>query len=129
MATTESPLSPEEIRKYERRLLDLRSAAADEVEQVEKDSLRPSGDPELQVADTSLEEAVLDDSIDVLETEDEIGYAIHEALDRIRDGTYGTCVTCGRTIPRERLDLLPYADECSACAEASERRRGPGAGS
>jgi DnaK suppressor protein len=129
MATKESSLSPEEIRKYERRLLDLRSAAEDEVEQVEKDSLQPSGDPELQVADTSLEEAVLDDSIDVLETEDEIGYAIHEALDRIRDGTYGTCGTCGRPIPRERLDLLPYAVECAPCAEAPASRRGPGVGS
>jgi DnaK suppressor protein len=45
---------------------------------------------------------------------------IDAALDRIADGTYGRCTTCGATIPRERLEFRPYAAGCVAC-QASAR--------
>jgi len=44
------------------------------------------------------------------------------ALDRIADGTYGRCVDCGEEIPTARLEALPEAERCVACAEEAERR-------
>src|SRR3954451_8026151 len=38
--------------------------------------------------------------------------AIDEALARIEEGTYGTCVVCGKTIPEERLEARPEAIRC-----------------
>ena len=35
----------------------------------------------------------------------------------IEDGSYGTCVVCGKEIPEERLEAIPYA---TLCVEASE---------
>ncbi|MBN1092085.1 TraR/DksA C4-type zinc finger protein [Blastococcus sp. TML/M2B] len=43
--------------------------------------------------------------------------AIDEALARITDGTYGSCVHCGAGIPEERLELRPYAGACVACTD------------
>lgn len=37
------------------------------------------------------------------------------ALQRIADGTYGTCETCGAQIPPERLEVLPHARLCVPC--------------
>jgi RNA polymerase-binding protein DksA len=37
---------------------------------------------------------------------------IEGALRRIDDGTYGTCVACGRPIGEERLEAVPYATLC-----------------
>ena len=37
-------------------------------------------------------------------------------------GTYGTCVNCGKEIPEERLDAVPYAVLCLACKRDEERR-------
>jgi RNA polymerase-binding transcription factor DksA len=34
---------------------------------------------------------------------------IDDALRRIRDGTYGVCELSGKTIPRRRLDAIPWA--------------------
>lgn len=34
---------------------------------------------------------------------------VNEALDRIRDGTYGKCVDTGKDIPYGRLEIPPYA--------------------
>lgn len=44
-------------------------------------------------------------------------HAIDAALERVEDGTYGTCVRCGQSIPVERLEARPLAIHCVACAE------------
>jgi RNA polymerase-binding protein DksA len=41
--------------------------------------------------------------------------AVDAALIRLDDGTYGTCVRCGRPIAPERLDALPWAAYCIDC--------------
>ncbi|HYJ49356.1 MAG TPA: TraR/DksA C4-type zinc finger protein [Microbacterium sp.] len=38
------------------------------------------------------------------------------ALARVAEGRYGLCVSCGNTIPLERLRLLPAATLCVPCA-------------
>lgn len=54
---------------------------------------------------------------------------VEAALDRIDDGTYGTCVDCGREIPRARLDAVPWARRCEHDQERFERERAEVAGS
>ncbi|WP_433728729.1 TraR/DksA family transcriptional regulator [Actinoplanes sp. CA-051413] len=39
------------------------------------------------------------------------------ALHRIAEGTYGVCQKCDRTIPVERLEVLPHARFCVPCQE------------
>lgn len=41
---------------------------------------------------------------------------IDAALDRIRQGSWGTCVKCGDEIEPKRLDLLPETPFCASCA-------------
>ncbi|CUH52732.1 TraR/DksA family transcriptional regulator [Shimia sp. R11_0] len=41
---------------------------------------------------------------------------IQAALQRLRDGDYGDCVKCGEEIAEARLNVLPDAPLCSACA-------------
>ncbi len=41
---------------------------------------------------------------------------VEASLARVADGTYGVCVSCGRDIPAERLDVRPHATMCVACA-------------
>lgn len=44
------------------------------------------------------------------------------AEEKIRDGTYGLCESCGKAIPPARLQILPEALLCVRCAEQAERR-------
>lgn len=41
---------------------------------------------------------------------------IHQALDRIEEGTFGKCTLCGKEIGIERLNALPYAEVCIECS-------------
>ena len=45
---------------------------------------------------------------------------IDSALERIRLGRYGICISCGKEIPKERLEVLPYTVMCVNCASAAE---------
>lgn len=47
---------------------------------------------------------------------------IDGALRRIEDGTYGTCVACGRPIAPERLEAVPWATLCIDDQRAREQR-------
>jgi DnaK suppressor protein len=58
--------------------------------------------------------------IDTLLHEDELLHAVSAALQRMDEGTYGRCASCGEWIERERLEVLPYAERCIACARRRE---------
>jgi RNA polymerase-binding protein DksA len=45
------------------------------------------------------------------------------ALARLDDGSYGTCIRCGRPIARERLEALPWAAHCIDCQTIVDRGR------
>lgn len=51
--------------------------------------------------------------------------ALDRAAARLAAGTYGRCGRCGGPIAPERLDALPAAETCIACAGARRRRPGP----
>jgi RNA polymerase-binding transcription factor DksA len=42
--------------------------------------------------------------------------AAQRALDRLTNGTYGRCITCGQPIPPERLEAIPDAETCVSCS-------------
>ena len=44
------------------------------------------------------------------------------ALDRIADGTYGVCESCGNPIGKKRLMAFPRATLCLTCKQREERR-------
>jgi RNA polymerase-binding protein DksA len=47
---------------------------------------------------------------------------IDSALTRIQQGKYGLCMKCGKKIPKDRLEAIPYALMCIECKTADERR-------
>jgi DnaK suppressor protein len=47
---------------------------------------------------------------------------VDEALERIKEGTYGSCDMCGEDIPEGRLGVRPNARYCMSCKEALEKR-------
>ena len=52
------------------------------------------------------------------------------AMKRLEEGTYGTCIDCGKEIPAERLEAIPEAIRCIEHQEQYEAlhriRSGPG---
>jgi DnaK suppressor protein len=50
---------------------------------------------------------------------------IEVAINKIREGTYGTCDRCQKAIPVARLQALPFSSLCVSCQRKRELRRVP----
>lgn len=48
---------------------------------------------------------------------------IDEALERIKNGTYGICEMCKKPIPRKRLEVIPFARYCVQCQSEFEKEQ------
>jgi RNA polymerase-binding protein DksA len=111
-----------------------RGALLDERQRVEhalatlRDEHRGSLDDEVEeigASDNHLAEtatATLGREIDYTlgENSGQVLAAIDAALKRIDEGTYGTCVSCGQEIRRERLEATPWVSLCIECKRRSE---------
>ena len=51
------------------------------------------------------------------------GEQLQASLAALADGTYGTCLSCGRAIDPERLAARPQARTCIECARRAAARR------
>jgi DnaK suppressor protein len=46
---------------------------------------------------------------------------VESALDRIRQGTFGECISCGKEINAKRLEAVPWTRHCIECQEKLEQ--------
>lgn len=60
-------------------------------------------------------------TLSLLGNEKEVLDQIKVALERISEGSYGTCEECGTEIPEARLEAIPYAPLCVKCTAKQER--------
>ena len=115
-----------ELDTRRQELLDFRErvlrAAQDIVEDDTEDGELSSAAGDQHLADHASE--MLDREVDesLENNAEEIVREIDAALERIEAGTYGVCVNCGKQIPEERLDAVPYAVLCVPCKRDEERR-------
>ena len=45
---------------------------------------------------------------------------IEQTLQRVGDGTYGTCTRCQQPVLEERLTAIPYAEFCMPCVATND---------
>ena len=70
--------------------------------------------------DTASELTDADNQAALLENAADQKAQVVAAIARLDDGTYGTCVDCGQTIPDARLEVRPEAARCIADQEKAE---------
>jgi RNA polymerase-binding protein DksA len=49
---------------------------------------------------------------------------IDDALRKVDRGEYGSCEHCGKAIPFDRLEAVPYARDCVTCRTEAEKSSG-----
>jgi DnaK suppressor protein len=120
-----------EMKKYEQLLLGKRKQLVEELGLLRKTSL-DSTSKENAGDLSSYSYHMADQGTDAMEREKaflfasksgRLLYHIDEALRRLRAGTYGNCVECGKPIAASRLKAVPHARMCIKCKEAEELRK------
>ena len=121
-------LSEKELQYFKQRLLkrreELRVIIHDElVSSQQEDYAKLAGEVH-DAGDESFAELLRGINLATRTRELEEVQDIEASLERIRNGTYGTCVECGDHIVYERFDAYPTAKRCMTCQSRHENRRG-----
>lgn len=128
MAARKDPYpAPEERLEADRRNLEYLALACGE----EAGLHRPLNETVGGVITGIPEEADLAQALSDRETSDILVHLLDEnreqvehALERVREGAYGTCERCARRIPAERLKYQPAATRCVECQSQWDRMNG-----
>ena len=106
----EKPLSAAEVQKF-RDLLTQKQDELSEIvhrkkEEQEFQQEEPEIGDEADIATRSVEKEIL---FDITDAEKQNLDRIEAALRKIEKGAYGRCESCQKTIPRLRLEVMPWA--------------------
>jgi DnaK suppressor protein len=58
--------------------------------------------------------------VTLLNRDTQMSRRVKSALQRMEDGTYGTCLACDNPISVNRLQAVPWAELCLRCQERSD---------
>lgn len=119
MATSVKVLKTTTYPESERILRETRNELIRRLDQQQREAV-PDRSPDDEGAEASrnLFEHL---NFDTVERERKLLKEIDAALERIKEGSYGTCEGCGKEIATRRLRAVPWARYCLVCAERGER--------
>lgn len=109
----------EELESELERLLKARQGVNHDTSMTDETGDLSTGAGELADSATQTYMRELDEGLE--ENADHLIVEVEAALKRIEDGTYGTCVVCGKPIGVERLEAVPWATLCIDDKRAQER--------
>jgi DnaK suppressor protein len=110
-------------RAHFRRLTDLRGHLLRRQNGLAQEAVEQQPAFSTHMADAGTDTFDRDFALGMLSSEQDALYEIDEALNRIRDGTYGKCELTGKPIEAERLEAIPWT-RFSAAAEKQLEREG-----
>ncbi|MBA4065592.1 MAG: hypothetical protein C0501_18135 [Isosphaera sp.] len=127
----EATMTRDQVEPFRRRLRELAARLDGTVAGLEDQARTPTGgesaggisNTPMHLGDVGSEAYNQELGATLLENETYLRGEVADALGRIDAGTYGRCEHCGRAVHPERLDALPYARHCTACAAALQSGR------
>jgi DnaK suppressor protein len=118
-----------ELEGFRQQLLRLRERLHGDVSSLTEEALGKAGttggnlsNMPIHMADLGSDNFEQENTLNLLANEQQQLDEIRDALERIRQGTFGRCEECTTAIPKARLKELPHARLCVACARKQENR-------
>ncbi|MBV8451233.1 MAG: TraR/DksA family transcriptional regulator [Deltaproteobacteria bacterium] len=103
------------------QLLDMKAKLLEEMELESKAEREGNKDEGLDTYDLASEERDREISFILSDRERSKVKHIDDALERMVEGSYGVCDTCGLEIAEERLTAMPFTRLCRDCQQDQER--------
>src|SRR3954470_18911549 len=114
-------LRREFLKKAEETLLDTKKQLLREIQDRVRTETEGVKDEGRDTYDLASDERDREINFILNDREREKLHAIDEALDRIKDKTYGICESCEGEIHLGRLKILPFTRLCVKCQEENEK--------
>ncbi len=114
-------LTKKELEKYRRLLQEKKTTLSAEIAKTRSAEEETTEESTQDIADKAVSSYTREFLYTL--TDGERGTLLHidDALNRIDDGTYGSCVNCNVAMTEKRLNAVPWAPYCLDCQELSEK--------
>jgi len=134
MAVVKKKLTKKELEHFRKKLLEEKKRVLEELGELQSSNLMQtisdqSGEVSrysYHLGDTSSLSYGREFSMGLAERQSKYLEQVDQALQRIEDGTYGTCLITGDLIPVERLEEVPVAKYSVKGKEILERQKRAG---
>jgi RNA polymerase-binding protein DksA len=117
-----------DLKSYQQLLLDMRARLNIDVSHLTDEALHQTeqaggnlSSMPIHMADLGTDAFEQENTLNLLQNEEQVLADIAAALERIDQGAYGRCEECDAEIPEARLRALPYARYCVECARKLEK--------
>ena len=97
-----------EWQKFYVHLLELREQLVKQMNGLAEESAQELAGYSLHMADSGTDNFDRDFALSLLSSDQDAVYEIEEALKRIEKKTYGVCELTGKSIPKARLEAIPW---------------------
>jgi DnaK suppressor protein len=124
MAEIDKQKVAERLDQREREIEERRQGVQPDPDARDAELANYDNHPGDQGTETFMQE--MDETTDMI-LDEEAG-RVREAKKALENGTYGTCVDCGKEIPAERLEAIPESVRCVDDQRAYEARLRQGGG-
>ena len=125
--SSKSSLTAAEIQKFKELLLAKRAVLLGNVSTMEDETFKKErselSSMPFHMADAGSDNFEQEFTLDLMDSEKKLLKEINDALGRINEGTFGICEGRGESIPKARLNAIPWARYCVDCAELKEKGR------
>ena len=119
-----------DLESYRQKLIALGTRLRGAAAQLAEEALHSTGgessgglsNAPLHPADLGTDNFEQELSLGLIENHAQAITEIEDALERISQGAFGKCEECGAAIAKGRLDALPYARHCVACARKFQQQ-------
>lgn len=121
------PYTKRDSKPFKEKLLAIRARLRGDVSAMANAALRKNAESNgdlssmpIHMADVGSDAYEQENTLSLMEAEEDTLELVEAALERIEERNYGLCVECGSRIPKARLNAIPYAALCIRCASQSE---------
>jgi DnaK suppressor protein len=108
------------IQLYKQRLLDLERTLSGRMGREADQGRGEFIDSAHDVGDASVADEVASEEFTEAEHNADVLQQVRDALGRIKDGTFGTCIVDGGPIEAQRLEAVPWTPYCLKHAQRRE---------
>jgi len=106
---------------YKKKLLTRREELVRGIARTEQEGREADEDPTVDLADKAANSYTKEFLFGQTNTDRRMLQLIDEALGRIKENKYGTCIECEEELQQKRLEAVPWARYCVSCAEKHEQ--------
>ena len=117
----DSSMDKKRLDYYKKKLLARREELLRDIARTQQEGREADEDPTVDLADKAANSYTKEFLFGQTHSDRALLQLVDEALDRIKDGTFGECLSCHEELQQKRLEAVPWTRYCIACQEKREK--------